>query len=125
MMALLKRHPRISFLCLSLVAHMSLLYPLGVLGGYNYARPVNPPDAVMIELARLNREPAGATNPVGRNTAGEVAVKGKGPAEVTPAGEPEESLQGKEPQDPTTRHRVEEPVSSDDGKVEASGQHSE
>jgi len=37
---------------LSVLAHLLLLFPLGKLGSYNFARPVNPLQAVMVDLAR-------------------------------------------------------------------------
>ncbi|RII25002.1 MAG: DUF3108 domain-containing protein [Geobacter sp.] len=36
--------------CLSVMVHLFLFFPLGKLGSYNFARPVNLPQAVMVDL---------------------------------------------------------------------------
>jgi hypothetical protein len=69
---------RILTICvgLSVLTHLLLLFPLGKLGSYNFARPVNPLHAVMVDLKRPGDGARSAKEAVGQETSDTANVEG-------------------------------------------------
>ncbi|MDA8428233.1 MAG: DUF3108 domain-containing protein [Geobacteraceae bacterium] len=101
-------------IALSVLVHILLLFPLGKLGSYNFARPVNPLQAVMIDLTRTGDDGGPAKESAAQEanaTASAAEHAEDGASFPSTAGKPFEAPLQAEPERPAA------PVTVADGNV--------